>query len=109
MRSAQRRDEAVVDALGDDQARRGGAALAGGVEGALHGALDRDVEVGVVEHHQRVLAAHLELELAPCAAIARLRDALAGRLTEPGEGDRVDARVVEEGLPDDASRGPSRG
>ena len=60
----ERRDEAVVDAFGDDQPRRGGAALAGGEEGAVDGAVDRDVEVGVVEHDERVLAAHLELELA---------------------------------------------
>ena len=30
----------------------------------LSAGLDGDVEVGVVEHDQRVLAAHLELELA---------------------------------------------
>ena len=63
MRSVMRVDEAVVDAVGHDQARGRRAALAGGEEGAVDGAFDRDLQVGVVEHDQRVLAAHLELHL----------------------------------------------
>ena len=59
----QRLDEAVVDAGLHDQARGRGAALAGGEEGAVDGAFDRDLQVGVVEHDERVLAAHLELHL----------------------------------------------
>ena len=58
-----RRDEAVVDAVGDDEARRRRAALAGREERALHGDVHRGRQVGVVEHDQRVLAAHLELHL----------------------------------------------
>ena len=63
MRSVSAVDESVVDALRHDQPRRGRAALAGGEERAVDGAFDRDLQVGVVEHDQRVLAAHLELEL----------------------------------------------
>ena len=37
--------------------------------------VDRDVEVGVVEHDQRVLAAHLELELSASCSIAGRGDA----------------------------------
>ena len=43
----------------------------------LTAGLDRDLEVGVVEHDHRVLAAHLELELAH-RADAGLGDAAAG-------------------------------
>ena len=39
--------------------------------------LDRDVEIGVVEHHERVLAAHLELEPGEARG-AFLRDVAAG-------------------------------
>ena len=83
-------DEAVVDALGHDQARGGRAALAGREEGAVDGAFDRDLEIGVVEHDQRILAAHLELHLlhrvgrdAGCATLRAGGD-------RAGEGDRVD-------------------
>ena len=51
---------------------------------------DRDVEVGVVEHDHRVLAAHLELQL------GHARDRLGGDRAaggdRAGEADRVDAR-----------------
>ena len=60
----QRVDESLVDRLLDDEARRGRAALAGREIGAVDGAFDRVLEVGIGEHHERVLAAHLELELA---------------------------------------------
>jgi hypothetical protein len=55
--------EAVVDAFGHHQAARRRAALAGREERALDRRVDGDVEVRVVEHHLRVLAAHLELQL----------------------------------------------
>jgi hypothetical protein len=52
-----------VDPAGHDQARGSSAALAGREERAIDGALDRHFQVGVVEHHKRVLAAHFELHL----------------------------------------------
>ena len=87
------RDESVMDALGDDQARGGGAALAGREEGAVDGAFDRRLEVGVVEHDHRVLAAHFELEL-----LHRARPQAAATLrpvpTEPVKVMALDVRVL---------------
>ena len=57
------RDEAVVDALGHDQARGGRAALTGGEERAIRGAFHGNPEIGIVEHDKRILAAHFELHL----------------------------------------------
>ncbi|MGY3104025.1 hypothetical protein ACVWW7_000652 [Bradyrhizobium sp. LM6.9] len=89
-----------MDAFGDDQARRSSAALAGREIGAVDGDLDGGLEIGVVEHDQRVLAAHLELELLHrVREHAGLRD-LAPRLHRAGEGDRRDIRVLKQGLPD---------
>ena len=94
----QPRDEAVVDARGHDEPARGGAALARREVGALQRAVDRDLEVGVVEDDQRVLAAHLELHANP-ALRAGHGDA-AARLDRPGEGDRVDAVGLDERVAD---------
>ena len=77
--------------------RRRGAALAGREERAVDRAFDGDVEVGVVEHDERVLAAHLELEFLH-ACDAGGGDALAGR-DRSGERDRGDVR-----MPDQSSR-----
>jgi hypothetical protein len=54
-------DEDVVDPRRRDQPRARRAPLPRLEERALDRALDRDVEVRVVEDHERVLAAHLEL------------------------------------------------
>src|SRR6185295_18424218 len=56
-------EELVGDRLDDHRPARRGAALAGRSERALHRTLDRDLEVGVAEDHDRVLAAHLALAL----------------------------------------------
>ena len=48
-------DEAVVDTRGHDQARGRGATLPGRENGAVHRAIDRDREIGIVEHNERVL------------------------------------------------------
>ena len=57
------------------------------------------VEVGVVEHHQRILAAHLELDLAPCArrSLRRSRRPVATepvKLTPSTSGD-VEQRLAD--------------
>ena len=91
-----RSDEAVVDAFGDDEARRGRAALAGGEEGAVQRRVHRHVQIGVVEHHHRILAAHFQLELGH-ARDTGLRDALAGG-HRAREADRVHAFVVQQHL-----------
>ena len=93
-----RRDEAVVDGLGDDQARGRGAALPGLEEGAVERAAHRDVEIGVVQHHERVLAAHLELELGE-ARRAFLRDVPAG-IDRAREAHGGDVRRLEDRLAD---------
>ena len=51
------------DSLLQQDAAGGGAALAGGSEGAPERAVEREIEVGVVENDLRVFAAHLERDL----------------------------------------------
>ena len=58
---ADARDEVVVDLTGDDGAGGGGAVLPGVDQCARDGALDRGVQIGVVEHHERRLAAQFQL------------------------------------------------
>ena len=58
----------------------------------------RQLEVGVVEHHQRVLAAHLELHLGDARGAVRRPGADADRA---GEADRVDSGAFDEALADD--------
>ena len=70
----------------------------------LTAGLDRDLEVGVVEHDHRVLAAHLELELAHHLDRG-LGDAPAGA-DRAGEADRVDVGAVEHRLADAPSPCP---
>ena len=56
-------DEASWMPSVDDQARRRRAALAGREEGTIDGGFDRHLKIGIVQHHERVLAAHFELDL----------------------------------------------
>src|SRR5207245_9413851 len=53
-------DEFVVDSFLHDDAAGGGATLASSAEAAPESALDGEVEVGIVEHDHRVLAAEFE-------------------------------------------------
>ena len=88
----------AVDARRDDHAARRRTALAGRVERPLDRALDRVVEVGVVENDQRVLAPHLELDLLhPGDCPGRER---AAGLDGPREADRVDLRGVDNRVAD---------
>ncbi len=80
----------------DDQPRRRGAALAGGAEGAPERALDGQLDVGVVQHHDAVLAAELERHLLEHRAAGR-GDAAAG-LGAAGEEDGRGARVADHRL-----------
>ena len=64
-------------------------------EDALGGAGDRGLDVGVVEHDVRALAAELERDALEVRAARRLRDQLAD-LGAAGEGDLVDVRVLGE-------------
>ncbi|MNY03447.1 hypothetical protein D3C86_1360660 [compost metagenome] len=54
-------DKTVVDTIADNQPRRGGAFLPGTEEGTVQRAFHGDFQVSVIEHHQRILAAHFQL------------------------------------------------
>ena len=81
------RHELVVDPVLQDQAARGRAALAGGAERAPEHAVEREVEVGVVQHDLRVLAAHLERQALVHAPAGLADDA--ARLGGAGERDHA--------------------
>ncbi len=93
----------VVNPFGHHEPGRRGAALAGRVESALDRALDRDVEIGIVEHQERVLPAHLQLHFG-VALRSREKDVVS-RLDGPGEADRVDVGRGDEDFTDDCVRG----
>ena len=59
-------DELVVDRLVDDRGAERRAALARRAEAAEQRALDREVDVGVVHHDHRVLAAELQARRLQC-------------------------------------------
>ena len=63
--------ELVVDVFVHDHRAERRAALARGAEAGEQRALDRQVEVGVVHHHERVLAAELEARRLEVAAAER--------------------------------------
>ena len=93
-RSTIRVDELAGDALVHDDAAGGGAALAGGAERAPQRAVEREIEIRVVEHDHGVLAAHLQragLE----AARQRLADD-APDFGRSGEGDGADLGMLDE-------------
>ncbi|MNE17071.1 hypothetical protein D3C80_1100400 [compost metagenome] len=97
----QGRHEAVVDAVLNDQAAGGRAALAGGEEAAVQGDGHGPLQVRVVQHDQRVLAAHLQLH-------PRLTRDSAGRDPRPhalgaGEADARHILVVDDRLPHPAA------
>ena len=70
--------ELVVDGLVHDRRAERRAALAGRAEAAEQRALDREVDVGVVHHDHRVLAAELQARRLQVAA-AQLADPRADR------------------------------
>ncbi len=86
--------ELVVDAALDDDAARGGAALPGGAERRPEDAVDGEVEVGVVEDDDRVLAAELEVDVLEVVG-GGLRHQDAG-LARAGEGDHGHVGVAHE-------------
>ncbi|MNM93687.1 hypothetical protein D3C81_1060680 [compost metagenome] len=94
----QRLDEAVMDAVADDQSRRGRTLLPGTEEGAVQRAFHGDFEVGVIEHHQGVLAAHFQLATHQIAGGGD-RDAATG-LQGTGEGQRIDVGGLDQAFAD---------
>ncbi|MNU75126.1 hypothetical protein D3C71_646470 [compost metagenome] len=94
----QQGDEAVVDAVLHDQAARRGAALSGGEEAAVQGDGHRPLQVGVVQHDQRVLAAHLQLH--PRLTLHRPFGHAGADGLRAGEADPVHARMGDDGAAD---------
>jgi hypothetical protein len=67
--------EFVVYAILHDETARRGAALSGGAERAPEHAVERQIQVGVVEHDHGILAAHFEREALVHAAADLADDA----------------------------------
>ena len=89
-----------MNPFGHDQPRRSRAALSGRIVRALHGDVDRHLQIRIVEHHERVLAAHFELHFGePRARVLRNRPSRADRPREADGGDirMVDDRVSHDG------------
>ena len=80
----------------DDRGAERRAALAGRAVAAEQGALDREVDVGVVHHDHRVLAAELQARRLQVAA-AQLADLRADR-ARAGEADLVDEALLDRPL-----------
>ncbi|MNZ78403.1 hypothetical protein D3C78_969720 [compost metagenome] len=95
-------DEGRVDSVGHDQAAGGGAALARGVEAALRRQFHGLVQVGVVEHDLRVLAAHFQLHL--LAALHAGGGNAAAHAHRAGETDGRHVGVLDQGVADHAAR-----
>ena len=95
-------DEVVVERARDDRPGRGGAVLAGVDQRAGDRALDRGLEVGVVEHHERRLAA--ELEVGAVTVHGRGGHHLAADRRRPGERHHVDVGMPDQRGADVAAR-----
>ncbi len=95
-------DEGVVDAALDVDAVRADARLACVAELGGNHAVDRLVEVGVVEDHVRGVATELEREALDL--VGRATDEILPDLGRPGERELANARVGEERVGDHARR-----
>jgi hypothetical protein len=95
----QRVDEPVVDAFGDDQARRGRAALAGREEGAVDGALSTAMSRSASSSTTSGFLPPISSWNFACPRDAGHGD-LAPGLDRAGEADRVDVGMIEQRLAD---------
>ena len=95
-------DKTIVNTGGDDHAARRRAALAGRKIRALNGSVHRHAQFGIVEHDERIFAAHLALHLGTTRGATR-DDASAGR-DRAGEADRVHLGRVDKGVADFRAR-----
>ena len=84
-------EERVGDAFLQVEPRAGDAALAAGAEDAGHHAVDGALQVRVLEHHDRRLAAELEGDLGE--VLRRVAHDVARRLRPAGEADPGDQGV----------------
>src|SRR5206468_393461 len=94
-------DEFVGDRLVQNHAAGRRATLPGRAERALRRAFDGEIEIGIVHHHDRVLAAHLAGDLRQVRR--RLLRDCAADLARAGERNRADGRVVHEFVADGAA------
>ena len=97
---AQQRDVLLAHRAVHEQALAGGAALPGAEEARGHGRLRRELEIGVVHHDDRPVAAELEHRR---LAGGRLGDLAAG-LRRADEADAVRAGVARDLVADDRAR-----
>ena len=95
-------DEFVVDIGSDDEAGGRGAALAGGEEGSVDRGLGGRFEIGVAEHDERVLPAHLALH-SDLVCRGRCDDGSSDG-DGSGEGHGVDLRRGGQCVPDHGTR-----
>ena len=91
-RSRPRND--FVHRVEDDDPARGGTPLARVRERRREDPLDRAIEIGVVAHHERVLAAELEARLRKASCRSLVDRAAGGRRAR--EAHEVDVRVLDE-------------
>ncbi len=96
MRAASRRGELVRDGLVHVEAVGGGAGLADVAHLGDEGALDGGVEVGVLEHDERGVAAELHRDAQDL--LGGLFDQRATDLGGAGEGELARARVAQQRL-----------
>ncbi len=97
-RTGQVGDQPLVDPGTGVDAARGGAILAGVVEAERAQPVHHGRQIGVVEHDHRGFAAKLQVRALDRAF--RGLDHLAAGADVPGQADHVDARMVDQALPD---------
>ena len=93
--------ECVVDATLRDHARRGRAALPGGAERRPEDPVDGELDVGVVENDDRVLASELEVDVRE--RVGRGLQHLDARLAGAGQRDHACVRMAHKPFTDRAA------
>src|SRR5436190_14896623 len=88
----------LVGAFLDDHARGRGAALAGGAEGRPENPLDRELEIGVLEDDDRILAAQLEVDV--LQVVGGVPHHLDAGLARASERDHGHVRMADEPVAD---------
>ena len=93
-------DEGIMDACCDDEARGGGATLSGREKRAIDGGFHGGFQVGIIEHDQRVFAAHFQLHFFHRRDLDASRRHFAAGRDRTGKGDGGDILVLQQGLTD---------
>ncbi len=90
----QRAHKAIVNPVGHDDSARSRASLAGGEKRAVERALNRAVEIAVIQHDERILAAHLQLHA--CLMRHRRAGDASTNALRTGKRNRRDIRMQRE-------------